>query len=100
MWTSRLPPVSVPSSRASVSKCGKKDHFARVCRSGAMNTSSTPADSSVLAMHYERLSQRQFIDRFVREHCLPFLLDSGSNISIIGLDTVKQLHIPYTHVQK
>ena len=54
---------------------------------GAMNTSSTAADSLVSAVHYERLSQRGFIDGFVRRHHLPYLLDSGSDISIIHPDS-------------
>ena len=72
----------------------------RVYRSGAINTSFIAANSLVSAVHYERQSQRWFIDGFVRGHCLPFLLDSGSDISIICLDTVKQLRIPYKPVQK
>lgn len=65
-----------------------------------MNISSTAVDSSVSVVQHERQSQRMFIDEFVRGHCLPFFLDSGSDISIICLDTVKQLRIPYEPVQK
>ena len=52
-----------------------------------MNTSSTVADSTVSAVHYERQSRR-FIDEFARGHCLPFLHECGSDISIIYLDII------------
>jgi hypothetical protein len=88
-------------------KCGKRDHFARVCRSAAMNTSSAvtdsavvDSDSSISVVKHGQHSQRRFVNGLLRGHSIPFLLDSGSDISLIRLDLAKQLHLSYKPIRR
>ena len=58
-----------------------------------------PLDS-VAAVTDKHESQWRFIDGILRGRSLQFLLDSGSDISLIRLDVAKQFRISYTPVRK
>ena len=65
-----------------------------------MSTAATEPLDSVAAVTDKHESQRRFIDGILRGRSLQFLLDSGSDISLIFLDVAKQFRIPYTPVRK
>ena len=77
-------------------------HFARICKSRDAKASSAATDllDSVAAVTDKHESQRRFINRILRGRSLQFLLDSGSDISLICLDVAKQFCISYTPVRK
>ena len=77
-------------------------HFARICKSRVKKASSAAMDPlvSVAAVTDKHESQWRFIDGILRGQSLQFLLDSGSDISLIRLDVAKQFRIPYTPVRK
>ena len=77
-------------------------HFARICKSRVTKESSAATDplDSVAALTDKHESQRRFIDVILRGQSLQFLLDSGSDISLIRLDVAKQFCISYTPVRK
>ena len=91
--------LQYPAWEQQCRKCGKMGHFARICKSRVTKESSAATDplDSVAALTDKHESQRRFIDVILRGQSLQFLLDSGSDISLIRLDVAKQFsHIIHT----
>ena len=92
--------LQCPAREQQCRKCGEMGHFARICKSRDSKASSAATEplDSVAAVTDKHESQRRFIDGILRGRSLQFLLDSGSDISLIRLDVAKQFLISYTPV--